>query len=74
MIPPIISFSLPQFWNPRTMTVSNSFGLTVYSSSDKVMYTWNQTYVLTVNGQKVTSGATKGPAVQMNTAASPKSV
>ena len=35
MTPPIIKFSLPQFSNPRTMGVSDAFGLSVFSSSNE---------------------------------------
>jgi hypothetical protein len=43
MVPPTISFSLPQFWSPRTMDASGAFGLSIYSVDDDELYSWNTT-------------------------------
>jgi len=53
------------------MSYSSSFGLSIYSKSEQEIYTWTNTYALTVNGEKVTTGITTGPAVKMSTAAVP---
>lgn len=76
-IPPIFTFSLPQFRNPRTVSTSGVFDLTIYDSSGDELYTWNQTdpdYSLTVNGYNVGEQISAGPVVQMSTAATPKLV
>jgi hypothetical protein len=41
MIPPTVTFTLPQFWNPRTMDASGAFSASILSLSDEVIYLWN---------------------------------
>ena len=73
MVPPVLSFSLPQFKNPRTMDYTGQFGITIYSASNQEIYTWDPTAAITVNG--VTSTAvTSGPVIRMSTAASPQAI
>jgi len=71
MVPPKLKFSLPSFWNPRTMSSTGAFGISIYSDEDQEIYSWNNTFVLSLNGNTVTSGITEGPAVKMSTAATP---
>lgn len=73
MVPPTLEFSLPQFWNPRTMDNTGAFGLSIYSVSNEEIYSWNTTYALTVNGATSTA-ITAGPAVKMSRAATPQAI
>lgn len=61
-VPPIVTFSLPQFWNPRNTKVSSAFGLSIYSSSSVKLYEWNNTYAPSINGQ-TTTAVSAGPVV-----------
>lgn len=62
MDPPVLTFSLPQFWNPRTMDISGAFGLSIFTELNKEIYTWDPTYAVTVNGKSSTS-VSEGPCV-----------
>lgn len=68
-----MKFTLPSFWNPRTMGATSAFDLKVYSSSDDEIYTWNNTYSITVNAL-TSSAVTSGPSIQMSEPATPQSV
>jgi hypothetical protein len=75
MIPPTISFTLPQFWNSRTMETTGAFNISISLPGDeyKPMYRWNVSLAPTVNGYN-SSKVDKGPAVQMLFAATPQRV
>jgi len=71
LIPPVFSFSLPSFRNPRDMMPTDSFSLTIFDDNGKPGYTWNQknwTYSYTKNGLPFsnTTGYFSGPIVQMS--------
>ena len=70
IVPPIITFSLPYFWNPRSSSTSNPFGLTIYSGAGVKLYAWNNTFAPSINGQSSASVST-GPVVKMLVAAVP---
>jgi hypothetical protein len=71
MVPPLLKFSLPAFWNPRTMVATGAFSLSVYSDSNDEIYSWNTTAGPTVNGVSLPSVVTDGPSIQLSEVASP---
>ena len=75
MVTPTLEFTLPQFLNPRTVEVTEAFGLSIYSSDRTEIYTWDNTYALTKNGETVTDGSiTEGPTIELSVAATPQDV
>ena len=75
MVTPRLRFTLPQFLNPRTIQVTEAFGLSIYSKEREEIYTWNKTYAPTKNGEAVTDGnITEGPTIELSLAATPQKV
>ena len=76
-IPPILSFVLPAFRNPRTTAPSSFFSLIIFDSNNQPLYTWdprNTTLALTNNGIPFTTkntGINHGPIVQVTQPAKP---
>jgi hypothetical protein len=71
MIPPMVEFTLPSFRNPRTKEPTGPFNVTVYDADHEILYVWNSTWDLSVNGRSSKS-VKMGPAIQMTSAGSPE--